>query len=86
VNVQGGALYPLLQKLCDEGLVDMLGEQAAGKSGRARMYYGLAAEGRLRLIEELKRQQHAVRIGEAAGLFDDDTPPDIQRLLDLAKY
>jgi hypothetical protein len=47
----------------------------------SRLHYRLTSEGRLRLIEEVKRLQHAVKIAESAGLLNDDIPPEIRRLL-----
>lgn len=81
VVVDLAKLYRLIQKLHDEGLIDMLGERPAGPSGKPRMHYGLAKYGAIRLQEEAQRMQHAAKIARAAGYLDNDTPTDIQRML-----
>ncbi len=81
VKIPEGTLYPLLQKL-HEGLIDLLGEKPAGKSQKPRLHYGLSPQGALRLKEELKRLNHAIKIGQNAGLMqEDEIPTDIQRAL-----
>jgi len=81
IQAKPGVLYPLLTKLFEEGLIEQTGLKPAGKSGQERTHYGITHEGLLQLKDELKRLQHAVKIGEAAGLMADETPTDIQRLL-----
>jgi hypothetical protein len=49
------------------------------------MHYNLTPEGRYQLKVNLKRLRHAVQIGDSAGYFDDELPPDILRLLEELK-
>lgn len=81
LRVPGGTLYPLLKKMAEESLIEPAGTAPAGKHQKERLHYRITPEGKLRLKEELLRMRHAVRIGEAAGFFNDELPPDIQRLL-----
>jgi DNA-binding PadR family transcriptional regulator len=82
VKITEGTLYPLLQKLHDEGLIDLLGEKPAGKSRKSRLHYGISPGGVIRLKEELKRLDHAIEIGKNAALMtENELPTDIQRTL-----
>ncbi|HVQ43472.1 MAG TPA: helix-turn-helix transcriptional regulator [Candidatus Saccharimonadia bacterium] len=81
VVVGDNKIYRLLERLVDEAWVDEAGSQPAGPSGKPRRHYAITVHGQLRLKEELQRLEHAARIGRAAGLMDDSTPLDIQRLL-----
>ena len=81
VRVSIGQLYPLITQLHDEGLIDMLRPKPAGKSGRERVHYRLSKYGELRLKEEFQRLDHAMKIGEVAGLLDNEVPAEIERLL-----
>jgi PadR family transcriptional regulator, regulatory protein PadR len=81
VLLPSGRLYPTIKRLCSESLIDPAGSLPVGKSGQSRMHYVITHHGRIRLQEELSRMKHAVAIGEHAGLLDDTTPTDIQRLL-----
>lgn len=74
-------LYPLIQKLHDYGMVDLISTSPAGVSGKPRKIYAISEEGLIRLKEECLRLRHAVKIAEHARLFQDETPLDIQRLL-----
>ncbi|MDB5179237.1 MAG: hypothetical protein JWN01_1180 [Patescibacteria group bacterium] len=85
VSPKEGTLYPLLKTMLKAGLITEAGLKPAGPSGQSRMHYTVTPEGRLRAKEELLRLRHAVEIGEAAGYFDDETPPEIQRLLNQLK-
>jgi PadR family transcriptional regulator, regulatory protein PadR len=82
LKLNGGKLYPLLSKIMYAGLITATKSRAVGRSLIPRRHYGITAEGRYRLKCDLKRLRHAVRVGEAAGLFNDELPPDIQRLLE----
>ena len=81
VNIADGTLYPLLSRLHGIGFVDMTGRKAAGKSGKTRLHYALSAEGRLRLIEELQRLSHVMKLSENRGLLDEIGPVDMAKLL-----
>lgn len=80
VKLTGGTLYPLLQKLQDQALIDPVGKRPAGKSGKPRLHYRTSEEGILRLKEEFQRLEHVMKIGRNLSLMDDTTPIDIQRL------
>lgn len=82
IKLSGGTLYPLLQKLHDEGFVDITGKKPAGKSSKPRLHYALSPSGAIRLQEELQRLDHAVKIGQRAGLMrENQLPADIQHAL-----
>lgn len=85
VTIDDSRLYRIITKLHDAGLIEMAGEQPAGISGKPRMHYSISAEGLIRLKEELQRLQHAVSTAEHAGLLADETPLDIQRMLQSAR-
>jgi PadR family transcriptional regulator, regulatory protein PadR len=85
VKAKDGTLYPLLKKMTYEGLIEEAGHQPVGDLDKDRLHYRLTAEGRYRLECDLKRLRHAVNIGETAGYFNDELPPDIQRLLEQLK-
>jgi|GEM_PF-1659802 len=85
VNIPTGKLYPLLTRLCEEGLVDMINSAPAGKSGKERLHYEISEHGKIRLQEEAQRLRQAVEIMQRLGLFENDVPTDIQRLLLGAK-
>lgn len=81
IRIADGTLYPLLARLGEEGFITMAGDQPAGKSGRIRAHYALTLEGTIRLREELTRLRHVVKMGEAIRILEDETPPDIARML-----
>ena len=81
VKVSAAKLYPLLQAMHDEGLVDMLGEKPSGKSGKLRMHYGIAEHDKIRLQEESQRLEHATKIARRVGALYNQVPTDIQRML-----
>jgi DNA-binding PadR family transcriptional regulator len=81
INPSSGTFSPLLTRLHDQGYIDILGNKPAGKSGAQRRHYGISELGVLRLKEELVRLRHAVKTAENAGLFADEIPLDIQKLL-----
>ncbi len=85
VLLKDGKLYPLLERLCEEGLVDMIRRAPAGKSGKERQYYGISGHGKIRLQEEAQRLGYAVEIMKGLGLFENTVPTDIQRLVLDAK-
>jgi PadR family transcriptional regulator, regulatory protein PadR len=64
INIKSGSLYPLLMRMCDEGLIEFSAQHPTDKSKQPRMHYGITREGR-----------------ETAGLFNDHTPLEIQRIL-----
>jgi DNA-binding PadR family transcriptional regulator len=82
VLIGDGALYPLLKKMTSDGLIAEAGYQTVGLLEKPRLHYRLTPEGRYRLKCDLKRLRHAVQIGEVAGYFNDELPPDIQKLLE----
>ena len=81
VKIPANKLYPLLSNMHDEGLIDMLGEKPAGKSGHTRMHYGISDYGKIRLQEESQRLEHALKIAETVGALTNPLPTDLQRVL-----
>ena len=81
VDMTSGTLLPLLKRMHDLGFIDLTGMKAAGKSGIPRRHYGLSDYGVIRVKEELVRLRHAVRTADNAGLFDDEMPLEIQKLM-----
>jgi DNA-binding PadR family transcriptional regulator len=81
VHIARGSLYPAIETLCNQALIDLGNVEPAGKSRKLRTHYALSSHGRIRLQEELTRMKHAVAVGTAAGLLEDETPTDIQRML-----
>jgi DNA-binding PadR family transcriptional regulator len=72
VRLRAGTLYAALERLSDEGLIELDKEEV--HEGRARRYYRLTGEGATRLAEEADRlSQHAkaararLRIGLTGG-------------------
>ncbi|MDH2428906.1 helix-turn-helix transcriptional regulator [Sphaerisporangium sp. TRM90804] len=53
VRLRAGTLYAALERLSDEGLIAVEGEEIV--DGRARRYYRLTAEGATRLSTEVDR-------------------------------
>lgn len=80
VDISTGRLYQLLNKLHDEGLIEFVELRATNRSGIKRVHYGLSEMGTIRLQEELKRWEQAVKIGRANQLMNNPVPTDIQRL------
>jgi len=81
VKIPTNKLYPTLQTMHDEGLIDILGEKPSGKSGKSHIHYGIAEYGRIRLQEESERLEHAVKIDRNTGALHNQVPTDIQRML-----
>jgi DNA-binding PadR family transcriptional regulator len=81
IKLSDGTLHPLLVRLHDQGLIDMVGQQPVGASGRTRMHYAISDSGTICLREELTRLQHVVKMSEAIRLLKIETPSDIARLL-----
>ncbi len=80
VKIPVGKLYDLLMTMFEDDLIELAGDRPAGKSGILRTHYRISQYGTIRLKEELVRMAHAAKIGEAAGLLDDQMPLDLQRL------
>lgn len=81
VDMSSGTFTALRVRLQEIGYIELLEIKPAGKSGTPRRQYGISEYGLIRLKEELVRFRHAVKIAENAGLFDDETPLDIQKLM-----
>lgn len=81
IKLTDGQLYPLLTRLHDQGLIDMLGEKPAGKSGKPRLHYGISDQGAIRLQEEATRLKHAVELAASAGILENPVPTDLQRMI-----
>ncbi len=60
VRLAAGTLYAALDRLTDEGLVDMVDEETV--NGRARRYYGLTDSGYTALQAEARRMAQAARL------------------------
>ncbi len=81
VTMPAGTLYPLLKRLIEAGLVESTGFKTTLKSDTPRRHYALTELGRILLKGELRRLRHAVKSGEAAGMFEDELPLDLQKML-----
>ena len=81
VYIPDSKIYLLLTSLIGQAFIDDIGKRPTGKSGVPRTHYAITHHGTLRLKEELTRLDHAIKIGKSAGLMEDSTPIDIQRLL-----
>ncbi len=70
VELRAGTLYPALDRLTSEGLIDVAREEIAG--GRLRRYYRLTDAGAERLAADMQRQRRnaeaaAVRLAARTG-------------------
>jgi DNA-binding PadR family transcriptional regulator len=83
VKMPNGTLYPLLERLSSESLIEIGSMGPTNGTGKVVIHYTITHHGVLRLKEELARMEHAVEIGRAAGPFEDTRPLDIQRLATL---
>jgi DNA-binding PadR family transcriptional regulator len=81
IKMGHGRAYSTVKEMLRDGLVEESGIHETGKHGKPRMTYRISPEGTLRLKDDLKRMKHAVQIGEHAGMFFEELPSDIQRLL-----
>jgi DNA-binding PadR family transcriptional regulator len=81
VKMPAGTLYPLLKRLIEARLVEATGFKATYNSDTPRKHYALTEHGRILLKGELRRMRHAVEIGQKKGLFNDELPLDLQKLL-----
>lgn len=60
VRLTAGTLYGALDRLVDEGLVEVTGEEIV--NGRARRYYRLTTDGSQALSQEADRMERAVQV------------------------
>ena len=81
VQVSMGRTYLTLKAMVERGLIEEAGLQDIGKHDKPRMTYRITPEGELRLKSELKRMKFAVECGERSGLFFEELPADIQRII-----
>jgi DNA-binding PadR family transcriptional regulator len=81
VTIRDDKIYTILIKLESEAFIDQIGKRSTHKRGEPRMHYEISEHGLLRLKEELLRQNHAIKIAEAKGLMENETPIEIQRML-----
>ncbi|GAB3434262.1 PadR family transcriptional regulator [Flindersiella endophytica] len=63
VRLRAGTLYAALERLTDEGLIELDREEI--HEGRARRYYRLTGAGATRLAEEADRLSHHVKAARA---------------------
>jgi DNA-binding PadR family transcriptional regulator len=77
--------YATIKEMVRDGQLDEAGMMEAGKLGKPRMHYRLSPEGKVRLKDELKRMKHAYEIGDRTGLFNEDLPADIKRMINSWK-
>jgi hypothetical protein len=84
VNLAASQIYRTVTGLHDIGYID-LARTEPGKTGNIpREFYTISKYGMVRLEEEILRLNHAVKIAQYAGVMNNKTPTDIQRLkLDL---
>ena len=68
-------------RLHDQGLIDIIGKRPTGKSGTPRIHYQISEEGIICLKEELTRLRHIMKMTEAMRILENETPPDIARIL-----
>lgn len=61
-GVQAGTLYAALDRLTDEGLIRVAGQETV--DGRARRYYELTDEGASALAAETERLSRRIRLAE----------------------
>ncbi len=83
VVIPDSKLYTLITRLHDEALIDLVGAKPAGKSGQLRTHYTISKYGIIRLEEEARRLDHAVKIAKNLNLLNQQAAPDpnLQRLL-----
>ena len=74
INLQPGALYRLLKRLLDEGLVEEVGTKPAENSDERRRYYRVTRFGRQLAGEEARRMAELVRASAAHDLLDEIRP------------
>ena len=60
VRLTAGTLYGALDRLVDEGMVEVTGEEIV--NGRARRYYRLTVDGSRALEKEADRMERAARV------------------------
>ena len=73
-------IYRAVGKLHDEGLVDLARTEPGRADNLPVKYYSISEHGRIRLQEEIIRLDQVMKIARHAGVMDDETPADIQRL------
>jgi DNA-binding PadR family transcriptional regulator len=81
LSLRDGTLYRSLQDLSKASLIADAGQAPAGPSGQPRKYYGITNAGMSVLREEARRYRYATDIATNSGLFADELPEDIRRLL-----
>lgn len=81
IKLGDGTIYDLVRRMCERGLIEMVGEKPIGQSGKSRITYSLGHHGRTALRYELERLKHAMAIAESAGLLGEPVPTDMDRLL-----
>lgn len=84
VVVAPAQVYRAVKELQDEVFIELSGIQPGRVSGTKKEIYSITEYGRIRLREEITRLEQAVKIARHAGVMDDETPLELQRLrLDL---
>ncbi len=71
INLQPGALYRLLKRLLDEGLVEEVGSRTAEGSDERRRYYRITQFGHRMAGEEARRMADLVHASAAHDLLDE---------------
>lgn len=74
IDIPTGTLYPLVTKLHEEGLIELVEYDSDDFDGKTQKIYTTSEQGTVRLKNELQRFRHAVKIGESAGLFREENP------------
>ncbi len=64
VELRAGTLYPALDRLAADGLIELAHEEVV--DSRLRRYYRLTEPGAWRLAEDMKRQRRNAEAGAAA--------------------
>jgi DNA-binding PadR family transcriptional regulator len=82
IKTTSGNLHRLLEIMFAEGDIELIDVTETETSSQPRHLYGITAYGLITLKTELRRLQHATKVGQSRGLLDPNEPPlDIQHLL-----
>lgn len=80
LNLEYVQINRLIAKLENESFIEIASIESDGHAGQPRSIYSITEHGRIRLQEDVLRLQHALAIATSAGVLDNQTPIDIQRL------
>lgn len=86
VKIPDGTIYPLMVRLHDQGLIDLVRTEVGDEVGKPRKIYGLSENGTSRLREEFTRIEHVVKLARASGILDFEVPNEVERLLRASNF